>query len=150
MSGLIFKHFLISCALTIVTVFVHAVGFDVLIRALLKANIQAKSGFRSVVGYIVGMSCWLLLIHTLEIIVWGLAYFWLGCLPDALSACYFSGVTYTTIGYGDLLLPLQWRILAPMEALTGILMCGLSTGLFFAVINAWIVNFIKREKLKGT
>jgi hypothetical protein len=44
-------------------------------------------------------------------------------------------VTYTTIGYGDLVLPKPWRMLAPVEGLTGILMCGLSASIFFAVVN---------------
>jgi hypothetical protein len=43
-------------------------------------------------------------------------------------------VTYTTTGYGDLVLPVEWRLVGGIEALTGILMCGLSTGFFFAVL----------------
>lgn len=66
-------------------------------------------------------------------------------MPDAESAFYFSGVTYTTVGYGDLVLPKPWRLLAPLEALTGILMCGLSTGLFFAVVSQWIRSWIQRQ-----
>jgi Ion channel len=73
----------------------------------------------------------------------GLFYFWQGCLPDAESAFYFSAVTYTSVGYGDLVLLRPWRMLAPLEALTGILMCGLSTGLFFALVNRWINNWMK-------
>ena len=56
-------------------------------------------------------------------------------LADAKSAFYFSGVTYTTIGYGDLVLQEPWRMLGPVEGLTGILMCGLSAGIFFAVVS---------------
>ena len=41
----------------------------------------------------------------------------------------------TTIRYGDLVLAKPWRILGPVEGLTGILMCGLSAGLFFAVVS---------------
>ena len=44
-------------------------------------------------------------------------------------------VTYTTVGYGDLVLPQEWRLVGAVEGLTGILMCGLSTGLFFAVVS---------------
>ena len=58
---------------------------------------------------------------------------WKHGMPDLASALYFSAVTYTTTGYGDLVLPKQWRLVGGVEALTGILMCGLSTGLFFAV-----------------
>jgi hypothetical protein len=53
-------------------------------------------------------------------------------------ALYFSGVTYTTTGYGDLVLPSEWRLVGAVEALTGILMCGWSTGFFFAVANRMI------------
>ena len=70
-----------------------------------------------------------------EITFWALVYLWAGCLPDAESAFYFSGVTYATIGYGDVVLPKPWRMLGPVEGLTGILMCGLSAGLFFAIVS---------------
>ena len=48
-------------------------------------------------------------------------------------------VTYTTVGYGDLVLPQEWRLLGPVEGLTGILMCGLSTGFFFAVVSKFFL-----------
>ena len=51
------------------------------------------------------------------------------------SALDFSAVTYTTTGYGDLVLAEGRRLLGAVEALTGILMCGWSTGFFFAIVN---------------
>jgi len=56
-------------------------------------------------------------------------------MPDLASALYFSAVTYTTTGYGDLLLPKEWRLIGGVEALTGILMCGWSTAFFFIVAS---------------
>ena len=56
-------------------------------------------------------------------------------LPDAESSFYFSGVTYATIGYGELVLPKEWRLFGPVEGLTGILMCGLSTAFLFATLS---------------
>jgi hypothetical protein len=56
-------------------------------------------------------------------------------MADLSSALYFSAVTYTTTGYGDLVLPPHYRLDGGIEALTGILMCGWSTGFFFAVVN---------------
>ena len=56
-------------------------------------------------------------------------------MPDLPTAFYFSAVTYTTTGYGDLVLPHDWRLVGGVEALTGILMCGWSTGFFFAIVN---------------
>ena len=55
--------------------------------------------------------------------------------PTLGSSFYFSGVTYATIGYGDLVLPKEWQLFGPLEGLTGILMCGLSTAFFFAVMS---------------
>src|SRR5262245_46165531 len=78
---------------------------------------------------------WILAIHLMAITVWALFYLWRASMPDLQSALYFSAVTYATTGYGDLLLPQEWRLLGAVEALTGILMCGWSTGFFFAVVS---------------
>jgi len=93
----------------------------------------------------------LLLIHAIEIAIWALFYLAAGCLPDAESAFYFSGVTYATIGYGDLVLPEPWRMLGPVEGLVGILMCGLSTALFFAFLGRVYVakHKIRFDRLQG-
>jgi hypothetical protein len=74
-------------------------------------------------------------VHLLEIAVWAIFYWQKECLPDLESAFYFAGVTYSTVGYGDIVLRDNWRLLGPIEGLTGILMCGLSTGLFFATVS---------------
>jgi hypothetical protein len=136
---------LFAAGLVVVTVFIHAVGFDVLLRAIMRSHALDTSGFRPVIRWVIGLTCWLILIHLVEISVWGLFYLWQGCFPDAESAFYFSGVTYTSLGYGDLMLPKPWRILAPVETLTGILMCGLSTGLFFALVSRWIRNWMQSK-----
>lgn len=125
------------------TAVIHALGFSALIRVVIRSRILTMSGFRLATGLVIGVTCWLILIHMAEICLWGLYYLWLGVFPDAESAFYFSGVTYTTVGYGDLVLPKPWRMLAPLEALTGTLMYGLSTGLFFAVASQWIGNWTR-------
>jgi voltage-gated potassium channel Kch len=63
------------------------------------------------------------------------SFTWDHALPNIETALYFSAVTYTTTGYGDVVLPQGWRLQGGVEALTGILMCGWSTGFFFAVVN---------------
>ena len=134
-----------AAGLVVLTVVIHAVGFDALLRLIVRSRALDTSGFWRVTGWVIGLTCWLMLIHLVEISVWGLFYFWQGCLPDAESAIYFSGGAYTSLGSGDLMLPKPWRILAPVETLTGILMCGLSTGLFFAIVHRWISDFMKRR-----
>lgn len=78
----------------------------------------------------------LLLLHTLEAGIWGLFYFLHpGGLPDFETAMYFSLASYTTIGYGDVLLPPALRLVGAMEGVVGTLMFGLSVGLIAAVVH---------------
>jgi voltage-gated potassium channel len=62
------------------------------------------------------------------------------CFPSWESAFYFSTTTYSTVGYGDLVLPTSWRLLGPIEATTGVLMCGLSAAFLFAIVTRLIEN----------
>ena len=82
-----------------------------------------------------GVAAWMVLLHVLEISAWAIVYQLDHAMPDLASALYFSAVTYTTTGYGDLVLPQEWRLVGAIEALTGILMCGWSTGFFFAAVS---------------
>jgi hypothetical protein len=135
----------IAGGLVVVTAAIHAIGFATLLRAVMRSHALERSGFRPVTVSVMIMAVFLILIHLAEMAVWGLFYFWQDCLPDAGSAFYFSGVTYTTVGYGDLVLPGPWRMFAPLEALTGILMCGLSTGLFLGLVSRWHSNWMKMK-----
>ena len=88
----------------------------------------------------VRLAGWIVFLHLVEILSWGLVYVWVGAMPELQSAIYFGAVTYTTTGYGDLVLPPEWRLVGAIEALTGILMCGWSTGFFFAIVSRMIAE----------
>jgi hypothetical protein len=137
------RHLPIAALLVAITVTVHAAGFGLVLSRLVHTRHAPPSRAGPITWLLIRMAWLLILIHVAEITVWALFYWWRQCLPDAGSAFYFSGVTYTTLGYGDLVLPEQWRLLAPIEGLTGILMCGLSAGLFFATVTA---IYVPREK----
>src|SRR4051794_29237442 len=125
----------IAALLVAVTVAVHAAGLGLVLSHLLKSHAVPPTQFWPITFLLVRLTWLLMLIHLAEISVWALFYLWERCLPDAEAAFYFSGVTYSTIGYGDLVLPEPWRLLGPIEGVTGILMCGLSAGLFFATVT---------------
>lgn len=125
----------IAWVLVAVTVAVHAAGLAFLLSGWARWHARAPTRFWPITWLLIRVTWWLILIHLTEVSVWGLFYLWKGCMPDAESAFYFAGVTYTTIGYGDLVLKEPWRMLGPIEGLTGILMCGLSAGIFFAVVS---------------
>ena len=118
------------------TVTIHAAGLSAMLPGLRSALPERR--FWPLTWRLLGVAWRLVLLHLAEISVWALFYWWQQCLPDAESSFYFSAVTYTTVGYGDLVLPQEWRLVGAVEGLTGILMCGLSTGLFFAVVSKFL------------
>jgi voltage-gated potassium channel Kch len=63
------------------------------------------------------------------------------------TALYFSTVTYATIGYGDVVPPAEWRLVAVMEGLTGVLMLGWSSALVFAVVVRLIDDTVRRREV---
>ena len=133
---MIFKLLIVWCLLAL-TVTIHAAGLSALLPRLSSALLDTR--YWPVTRRLVRVAWWLVLLHLAEIAVWALFYWWQRCLPDAESSIYFSAVTYTTVGYGDLVLPKEWRLVGSVEGLTGILMCGLSTGFFFAVVSKFFV-----------
>ena len=124
-----------ACVLAFLTVAVHATGIAVLVRGLTGRHATSPTGVWPIARMLLRMIWWLVLLHLTEIAIWGFFYLWRGCLSNAETAFYFSGSTYTTLGYGDVVLAKPWRLLGPIESLMGVLMCGLSTGYFFVVVS---------------
>lgn len=80
----------------------------------------------------------LIALHTIEIMLWAGSYIVLmpdGELASFEEAVYFSFVTFTTLGYGDITLSEGWRILSGIEALNGILLIGWTTAMLFSVVQ---------------
>lgn len=119
------------------SVVIHAVVLTWLFRQSTRWPGLTKSGFFTSTWHMIFVAWWIVLAHLTEIVVWALFYTWKGLFPDLVTAGYFSIVTYTTVGYGDLLPSEQWRLLAGVEALTGILMSGWSAAFFFSLASRW-------------
>jgi len=81
------------------------------------------------------------LLQGIVIFLWAGSYRWL-CLGSWNTAFYFSAVSYSTVGYGDVALQPRWRLLGPLESMMGVLMCGISVSLLFALIHKLIANEI--------
>ena len=122
----------IAWCLMALCVVIHATGLAAAFTWMKGKAVAIQGRFWLATGTLICVVSWTVLMHLLQIAVWAFFYAWKHGMPDLQSAFYFSAVTYTTTGYGDLVLPKAWRLVGGVEALTGILMCGLSTGLFFA------------------
>ena len=125
---------LIAWTLLALCVTIHASGVAAALRRL-PAGTSAAHRFARSTRLFIRIAAWMVLLHVLEITAWAFVYQLARAMPDMPSALYFSAVTYTTTGYGDLVLPQEWRLVGAVEALTGILMCGWSTGFFFAAVS---------------
>jgi voltage-gated potassium channel Kch len=130
----VISRLLIALGLMGVCVVIHASGMSWAMRQL-RSHRPSSLQFWPVTQMFVLVAAWLILLHLAEVAVWAVFYLWRDAMPDLAASLYFSAVTYTTTGYGDLVLPEGWRLLGGVHALTGILMCGWSTGFFFAVVN---------------
>ncbi len=101
----------------------------------LRERLHSTNGHFSVIWLLILLAGWIVIFHLIEVMAWGLLYFFTKSVPEFESAMYFSAVTYTTTGYGDVLLPKPWRLVCAVESLVGILMCGWSTGFFFNAVS---------------
>ncbi|MGL5012003.1 MAG: ion channel [Paracoccaceae bacterium] len=84
---------------------------------------------------IAGVSLWVLGIITVSIWIWAGAFYALGIFATLEEAVYLAMVIYTTLGFGDVLLPQEWRLLAGMAAANGLLNFGLLTALLVEALR---------------
>jgi voltage-gated potassium channel len=128
-----------ACAavlLVILTLCLQCAGLAVLVTWLRRAvasGIYKLSPIHSA-ALVMQSTAAVILLHALQVVLWASAYHWF-CLPSWESAFYFSASSYATVGYGDLVLPSNWRMLGPLESLVGVLMCGVTVSLLFAVVT---------------
>jgi len=91
----------------------------------------------------------MLLLHLVEAGTWAGFYRIVGVLPELETAIYFSMTSYTTVGYGDVVLPAPWRLLGPIEAAFGILMFGWSTAVIVAAVTKIGHRLIRGMEAEG-
>ncbi len=77
----------------------------------------------------------MILASIIEAMIWAGCYVWLGAIEQFEEAVYFSIVTYTTLGYGDITLSTDWRFLASLEAASGIIFFGWTTAIVMAAFQ---------------
>ncbi len=123
----------IGSALVVVTVLVHGVSLDIILRALRAIGMETLIRWR-----LLSLSLLVLAVfsaHLIEIWIWAVFYFFIEEIPTFKTALYFSTSSFTTVGYGDLTLSEEWRLLGRLESANGMILFGWSTAFIFTVIH---------------
>ena len=126
--------------LTVFTVIIHALCTLHVLRMIETDSIRtwAPHSHFTRMASVATLVVVLLLAALLESASWAVAFFSMGAFDNFESAMYFSMVTFTTLGYGDLTPAEGWRLLAGLEAACGIIMFAWSTALLIALMNRLI------------
>ena len=85
----------------------------------------------------------------LEIILWAWVYRHVGAIHGLKESLYFSGITFTTVGYGDITLMKCWRLLSVGEAINGVLMAGWSTAQLIFIVQRAMTMQSQYDELKS-
>lgn len=126
----------IGALMVLLTTAVHAAGMSLALRPIRRHATLVGSRLHlnrvSRVGRVVLI---MYLVAIVEVLIWGAAYLALGSVEGIEKAIYFSAVTFTTLGYGDVVLDGSRRLLSSFEAVNGIIMFGWSTAIVIATVQ---------------
>ena len=122
----------------VIIVLIHGAGLDrIVTRYKRKADVpRAKSFHPHLATYIfAGAILLMLLLHITEACIWGVVLNRVGLIANLRDSIYFSANTYTTIGYGIMILPQDWRELSPIMAISGLFTFAWTTGEMFNIVH---------------
>ena len=139
---------LVAVVVLPVTMMIQAIAHALTVRFVIRLLRIGYAGptFWHNVYVVMGVHLILLTALLGQVAVWAGAFLLCGALPDYATAFYHSAVNFTTLGYGDIVMPPGWRLLGPLEAANGVLMFGLSASAMFAVTNRLLELRLKRQQ----
>ena len=126
---------LITIVIVTVTVVIHTFGMMIAIRIIRKQRASQLTFQCSRSVPLVGVVLVMFFVSIVEVLLWAATYLWVNIIESFEEAFYFSMVTFTTLGYGDIVLKGTWRLLASFEAAIGIIMFGWTTAIVFAAVQ---------------
>ena len=129
-----------GAGLIALSVIIHCVGLFTLRRLILSEGsgvpvsrwtpLSFKGGLFTVLTVFA-----LILLHMIEIWLYAFFYDFVRALPSFREALYFSTISYATIGYSDEAIAREWRMVAALEGILGVILLGWSTAFFVRVLG---------------
>lgn len=142
---------IIGVFIIILTILIHGYGTIYWVKLLNNKYSKAKlfKSQKTNVWVLIYTAIFLLSLNFLEAIIWGFTYYILPGITEFESlekAIYFSLVTFTTLGYGEITISSSNRILAGLEAMNGVLLLGWTTAIMFSVLQFVLKDVLKKNK----
>jgi len=128
---------LIGIFLIILSIIIHAIATRIVMFLTIKqSSLGSRTLHLNVKSFWVSFIVIIMFCASLfESLLWAITYIQLGAIEVYEKALYFSIVTFTTLGYGDVTLTEHYRLLASLEAANGIIIFGWSTAITMAVVQ---------------
>jgi len=136
-----------SLPLIVLTIVIHVIGLGLINESLVRtlSGTMERGGFMAKFSVVMGITALLAtLLHGVEAAIWAAAYRLLGALPGGKSAMLYSLSAITSYGHAEVFLERQWQLMGSLEALNGMLLFGLTTAFWFAMIQK-ILSLRKRK-----
>ena len=133
-----FMPLLLGCATVIVSmgiqifaiVYILQYLFKIVSRASKKANVKRRT------TYVISMIMVILFIgHLAQVAIWAFLFAFVGEFGDFQTAYYHSMVNFASLGYGDIVMSEQWRLMGAIESSVGVLMFGVSAGAMLSIMS---------------
>ena len=143
------QNLLTGTLMIIITVLVHTFGLIAVTRVMTHMTDRFRMhGHRSRVIAMISVVFGLFLVLTVEVWLWAACYWVLDALPDFEHALYFSTVTFSSLGYGDIVLPPDWRLFGAIEAANGLILCAWSTAFLISLMSR--LRALEHDWLEGS
>lgn len=128
------QQILLGSVLIIITLIIEVLFIEVTVRSLKKLKpMMESSNIRKTTMVLTGITLWLLAAMSIAIWIWALALKSLDVFDTLERSLYFSMVAFTTLGLGDLTLPIDWRLLSGFLSANGLFLFGLNTAILIEV-----------------
>ena len=134
---------LIGLAVLALCVAIQVIAALLMIRHLARLSDRGRLG-QGLWGDIMGLSSLMILLfvgHLLQIGIFAKLFVLLGEFTDYETAFYHSAVNFASLGYGDIVMSEEWRLLGALEAGNGVLMFGLSAAAMYALLMKLVESY---------
>lgn len=129
------------------TIFIEVFFIYIVITQLRSSRvlISIQSNFLRTSAILTAVTLWLLAAFSIATWLWAIAFYLLECFADLEESLYFAMVAFTSLGFGDLVLPHDWRLFSGMIAANGLLLFGLNTAILIETLHSILIGHLPRR-----